>query len=271
MPIFHDRSSLRHDFLNLGLAPGDDVMIHASIKSVGAIAGGADQILYAIEDAISPNGTIMMYVGCETGFDEVGRGRFSPQEEAEVLEKMPAFDYKTARSCRDFGVLAEIFRTQSGTQTSNQVGSRMAARGANADFLLSNHPHNYSYGAGSPLEKLMNLNGKILLLGSDHDAVTFLHYVEHVIDIPNKKIARYKVPLLIDGKRQWVDMEEYNTAGDGVHKNWPDRFFAQITDSFLERTGNRGGLVGNAQCYLIETKALVPYASNIMIQAALQN
>lgn len=244
-------------------------MIHASVKSLGPVAGGADEILYALESAILPGGTILMYIGCEAGFDEIGRGRLSPQEEAELIEKQPAFDYKTARAARDFGVLAEIFRTQRGTMTSQQVGSRMAARGNQAEYLLAGHPLNYSYGKDSPLEKFFNVNGKIVLLGSDHDAVTFLHYVEHVADFPDKKIALYKVPLAINEKKTWIEMEEYNTGGDGVHKNWTDRFFADIVNGFLAKTKNKGGKVGNAECYVIESKDLFPYATKEMKKKAL--
>jgi len=33
------------------------------------------------------------------------------------------------------------------------------------------------------------------LLGSDHDAVTFLHHVEHVATIPDRRVARFQVPV----------------------------------------------------------------------------
>jgi aminoglycoside N3'-acetyltransferase len=61
------------------------------------------------------------------------------------------------------------------------------------------------------------LDGKIVLLGSDHDAVTFLHYVEHVADIPGKRIARYEVPVIENGSRVWRVMEEFDTSGAGAH------------------------------------------------------
>ena len=59
-------------------------------------------------------------------------------------------------------------------------------------------------------------------------AVTFLHYTEHVADIPDKRIARFKVPVFEDGARVWRDMEEVDTSSQGAHPNWPDRFFAQM-------------------------------------------
>ncbi len=75
-------------------------------------------------------------------------------------------------------------------------------------------------------------------MGSDHDAVTFLHYVEHVAEIPGKRIARYQVPVIENGCRIWRDMEEFDTSAGGAHANWPDRFFAKIVDNFLTRTRN---------------------------------
>ena len=98
---------------------------------------------------------------------------------------------------------------------------------------------NYAFGADSALERFLWLDGKIVLLGSDHDAVTFLHYVEHIVDIPGKRVARYQVPVMENGCRVWRAMEEFDTSGDGAHANWPDRFFAKIVDSLLVKTENQ--------------------------------
>ena len=53
----------------------------------------------------------MMYASCPRYVDEVGRGNLSPAQEAELLEKLPAFDPETARSARDNGALVELLRT----------------------------------------------------------------------------------------------------------------------------------------------------------------
>ena len=82
----HSRDSLSRDLRALGLAPGDTVMVHASVRAVGGVAGGPDQIHLAIKDAIGPDGTLLMYASCPDGFDEVGRGTLSPDVEAELLE-----------------------------------------------------------------------------------------------------------------------------------------------------------------------------------------
>ena len=114
----------------------------------------------------------------------------------------------------------------------------------------------------------MELDGRILLLGCDHDTVTFLHYTEHVADFPGKRVARYVVPVLEDGVRVWREMEEFDTSGEGVHPNWPDRFFARIADAWLARNGNPGGKVGDAGCALLDSRSLHEFAAGIMHAAA---
>src|SRR6187402_3567639 len=107
----HSRVSLAHELQALGLVRGDTVMVHASVRAVGAVAGGPDQIHLAIKDAIGADGTLLMYASCPEHYDEVGRGIHPPEFEAELLEKLPPFDGRTARSARDNGALVELLRT----------------------------------------------------------------------------------------------------------------------------------------------------------------
>ena len=244
----------------LGVADGDIVMLHASVRAVGGVAGGPDQILAALRDAVGAAGTLVMYVGCPEHYDDVGRGHLTAEQEREILAKHPPFDPLTARAARSHGVLAEFFRTSPGTGV-NQHVARFAASGGKAAVLLADQPWHYPYGIDSPLGRFLKLDGKILLLGSDHDEVTFLHYVEHVVDFPDKKIARYKVPCDAGGEIVWREVEEVNTGGDGAHANWPNRFFARIVDDYLAAAGNTGGRVGGAQSYLFPAQDFFYFAA----------
>jgi len=259
----YSRQQLAGDFQSLGIDAGDLVMVHASVSAVGALAGGPDEVHLALKDALTQAGTLMMYAGCPQYVDEVGRGNLSPEQEAEVLEKLPAFDPATARSARDHGILVEFFRTSPGARFNPHV-ARFVVWGRQADHLLSSQPWDYAYGYGSPLDRFAACNGQILLLGCDHDSVTFLHYVEHIANIPGKRIARFKVPVLENGGRRWRDMAEFDTSGAGVHANWPDRFFAKLVDIYLAASGNGGGRVGDAWCYLIRARGLTEFARPLM-------
>src|SRR5918999_168379 len=130
------RQELGRDFRALGVSEGDVVMLHASVRSVGEVAGGPDQIHLALRDTLGPTGTLMMYVGCPSYYDDVGRGVLTAEQEREVLAKHPPFDPLTARSARSHGILAEFFRTWPGTIV-NQHPARFAAAGAHAGHLLA--------------------------------------------------------------------------------------------------------------------------------------
>lgn len=263
----HSRQTLCDDFRQLGVRPGDTVMLHASIRAVGRLIGGPDQIHLALKEALTGSGTLVMYASCPEFYDEVGRGNLTQDEEREVLAHLPAFDPYADRSQRDNGALVELLRTSDGVLVNAHV-ARFVVWGRLAPHLIEPQPWNYPFGRGSLLERLADADGRILLLGNDHDAVTFLHYTEHVADIPDKRIARFKVPVLEDGARVWREMEEFDTSAQGAHPNWPDRFFAQIVDGFLAQTDNRGGRVGNAASYLFSARALHAYALPVMHELA---
>ena len=261
------RRELEEQLRALGLAPGDTVMVHASVRAVGPVAGGPDQIHLAIKDAIGTEGTLLMYASCPQYYDEVGRGTLAPELEAELRDELPPFDALTARSARDNGALVELLRTWPGSRVNEHV-VRFVAWGARADHLLAPQPWDFAYGAGSTLERFLALDGKILMLGADHDTATFLHYTEHVGDFPGTRVIRYQVPVLEHGERVWRWTSEVDTSDGGAHAHWPERFFAKIVDGHLRATGNGGGRVGDAPSWLMSARALHSDAMRVMARAA---
>ena len=261
------RRELAAQLRTLGLAPGDTVMVHASVRAVGPVAGGPDQIHLAISDAIGTEGTLLMYASCPQYYDDVGRGTLAPELEAELRDELPPFDALTARSARDNGALVELLRTWPGSRVNEHV-VRFVASGARADQLLAPQPWDFAYGAGSALERLLALDGKILMLGADHDTATFLHYTEHVGAFPGKRVIRYQVPVLERGERVWRWTAEVDTSDGGAHAHWPERFFAKIVDGHLRATGNGGGRVGDAPSWLMSARSLHDYALRVMTRIA---
>lgn len=242
-------------------------MLHASVRAVGEVAGGPDEIHLALKDALGPGGTMLMYAGCPRYVDEVGRGNLTPAEESEVLAKLPPFNAHIARSAREHGVLVEFLRTYPEAVV-NDHPARFVARGPHAPRLFAFQPWDYAFGNGSALDRFVELSGKILLLGCDHDTTTFLHYVEHIADIPDKRVARFKVPISEKGTTVWREMAEFDTSGDRVHERWPERFFATLVDGYLAASGSRAGRVGAASADLFPARGLLDFARPIMERTA---
>ncbi|HTV00677.1 MAG TPA: AAC(3) family N-acetyltransferase [Luteitalea sp.] len=263
----YTRDQLADHARALGIRDGDVVMVHASVRAVGPVAGGPDQIHLALKDAVGETGSLLMYASCPDGYDEVGRDCHPPDVEAELLEKLPAFDARTARSARDNGALVEMLRTWPGVVANDHV-ARFICHGPHADRLFATQPWDLPFGRGSALDHLVTLGGRILLLGSDHDAVTFLHYAEHIVEVADKRLVRYQVPVLEDGQRVWRWCSEFDTS-QPAHASWPEDLFRRITDAHLTATGNAGGRIGDARSHLIDTEPLLADGLALMRALAL--
>lgn len=256
--------SLHFDLAKLGVEKGDTIMVHASMRAVGKLLGGPDLLIDAMLKAVGEHGTLMMYTACDSPFDDIGRNIYNSEEEAFIKEHCPPFDPNTARANRGHGVLAEFFRTRPGAISSYQISSRMTALGDKAAHLTEDHPFNYGLGLDSPLDKLCRLNGKVLLVGSDHDQVTLLHFAEAIAPIQEKILEKFVVPLLVDGERKWLPVEEFNSS-TGIRKEWPDNLFAQIVDGFAQTRQCGHGKVGNADSLLMSAPDLVDFAVEVML------
>ena len=78
------------------------------------------------------------------------------------------------------GTVEEEFNLLSPFRKSMDVGVD------NAEYLTGEHDLENIFGEGSPLSKLYDLDGYILLIGVDHSANTSLHLAEYRADYPGK-------------------------------------------------------------------------------------
>jgi aminoglycoside 3-N-acetyltransferase len=77
-------------------------------------------------------------------------------------------------------------------------------------------------------------------------------------DVPNKRILRYKMPILRNGQRTWVEIEEFDTCR-GIIDNASEYFEAIMQDYLLYGKFSSGN-VGAARSYLFESNNLYEFA-----------
>ena len=131
--------------------------------------------------------------------------------------------------------------------------------GGRAAWFTADHALDYGYGPQSPFGKLVEADGKTLMLGAPLDTMTLLHHAEHVAEHTNKRIRRYEAPMLIDGQKVWQSFEEFDTSDppDGL----PDDYFADIVEEFLSTGRGARGQVGAATSVLVKAREIVPFAA----------
>jgi aminoglycoside N3'-acetyltransferase len=235
----HDRQTLTAQLNALGLPTDRPVMVHAGLRSIGAIDGGADTLIDALLDAIAPGGTMLMMVA----------------ERGDV-----PFDPLTTPADPENGVLAEIFRRRAGSGVSDHPASRFAAIGPDAAALLSPVRLNDYYGPGSPLERFVTMRGQVLRLGASPDTVTLTHYAEYLADLPMKRRVRRDYVRADTGPLSIDSLDD----NDGIAV-WPHGdYFPRILFDFLDEGGARTGPVGNCIAELIDGPAFTAFATRWM-------
>lgn len=243
------RSSLADDLRAIGLADGDAVLVHAALRQIGKLVNGPDDIIDALRDVVGPAGTILGY--CDWQLEDELR------DDPAMRRHIAAFDPERSRSTRDNGYWPEALRTTPGALRSGSPGASMAALGGEAEWFTADHALDYGYGPQSPLGKLVEAKGKVLMLGAPLDTMTLLHHAEHLADFPNKRVLRYEAPILVDGETVWRWFEEFDTSD--VPDGLPEDYFATIVEQFLATGRGQRGKIGAANSVLVPAAEMVAF------------
>ncbi len=172
---------LRAAFESLGVLRGGGVMVHSSLKSFGRVEGGAQAVIAALMDAVTPQGTLLMP---SFNHDTI----FEPGE--------PGY-YHPAESITINGAIPEAFWRLPGVRRSLDPTHAVAAWGREAERYTRFHHRTLTMGRESPLGLLWQDGGYALLLGVGYEANTFHHVVETVTGAPclGKRSEAYPVRL----------------------------------------------------------------------------
>jgi len=265
------RSRLATDLRALGVQPGGVLMVHARVSALGWVVGGTGTVVLALLDALGPDGTLMAYAGWED--DPIGMEGWPPAWRAAYETELPPFDPATSEAVHANGRLPERIRTWPGAHRSRQPEASMVALGARAAWLTADQPWDDPYGPGSPLAKLVEAAGQVLMLGAPLDTITLLHHAEATARAPAKRRVSYRMPLLVDGHRVWREFHDIDT-GDGAFPyeqvadeiaatpggGSSDDAFAAIARQALAAGIGRVGMVGSGDSFLFPVPELHRFA-----------
>ena len=249
-------ASLVNDLRQLGVAAGDVLVVHTSMSAIGYVVGGPQAVVEALLMAVGPTGTVTMPAH-SSDWSEPSHWQSPPVPEEwwqPLRDHLPAFDAHLT-PLRDMGVVAEALHRLPSTVRSAHPRASHIASGPHAAQITHGHVLSDSFGEGSPLARLYELDAKILLLGVGHGNNTSIHLGESRADWVGKPIIVQGSPVLIDGQRQWITYEELDADADD---------FEIIGEAFGATGGARQGHVGLAMARLMSQRSLVNFATNWM-------
>jgi aminoglycoside 3-N-acetyltransferase len=246
----HTRDSLGAQLRDLGVRPGSALLVHSSMRALGHVCGGTHAVAAALLDALGPDGTLVVPTHTPDNSDPAGWSHPPVPEHwwPVIRAHTPGFD-PTRTPSRWMGALPELVRSWPGASRSDHPQASFAALGPDAERIVSGHALNEMLGERSPLGRLYELDGDVLLLGAGHGSNTSLHLAEYRQPDPPRE--RLGAAVRTPSGREWVWWEDVRVDEDD--------FGALGAD--LDATGAvRTGPVGEAEARLVRQRAAVDFA-----------
>jgi aminoglycoside 3-N-acetyltransferase len=244
--------SLAEQLRACGLRAGQTVLVHMALSRLGWVVGGAEAAILAFLDVLGPAGTLMMPTHTTNNTDPAEwQNPPIPQEWWQLVrDHTPAYNPATTPT-RMMGVVPELFRTWPGVLRSSHPVTSFAALGPNAAYLTGDHVLEEDTGNRSPVGRLYDLDGHVLLLGVGHWNNTSLHLAEARATYPGKRTIRSGAAMLLDVRRAWVEYDALETYGDD---------FGPIGAAFDAAHSVQVQQIAQAEVRFFRQRALVDFA-----------
>lgn len=236
----------------VGISIGQTIMVHTSLSSLGFVCGGAQTIIEALLESVGSEGTIMMPTQSWKNLDPTSGVHWEEPEEwwQLIRDNWPAYN-KDITPTNSMGVVAEMFRTWPGTLRSNHPARSVAAHGKYADFLTKQHDITNIFGEGSPIGKLYELDGYVLLIGVGYDKNTSIHLADVRAEYSGKHNCTEHSAIMENGKRVWKAYDTLFVDGED---------FAEIGKAFEIECTVQKATLGNGVVTFMKQRELVDFA-----------
>jgi len=218
------------DVRTLGVQPGDIILVHSSLKSLGYVPGGPETVIRGLSQAVTPDGTLLL--------------------PALSWKQQPPHIHSTLHAPSNVGAIPEYFRTRPGTRRSVHPTHSVCAIGRAAEELLRDHYLDSTpCGPHSPFRTMIDRGAKIVMLGCGLRPNTTMHALEEYVE-PPYLLGPPRLYTITDADGRTYT-KTYRPHGFGQWRQRYDRVADLPDTSFL-----RAGRVLEAETFVLDAMGL---------------
>jgi aminoglycoside 3-N-acetyltransferase len=171
MTVTISKKMLVKQFNNLDIKRGGVLVVHTAFSHVRPIEGGVLGLIKTLQNVITTDGTLVMP---SMSWDD--ETVFNPQ----------------STPCREMRIIADTFWRQPDVIRSDNPHG-FAAIGLHAEHITSPQPLDIPHGIDSPVGRIYELDGQVLLLGIDQTANTTIHLAENMAGVRYRRKAEFDI------------------------------------------------------------------------------
>jgi len=237
----YDAAQLTARLRTMGISESDTLLVHSNFEPMSGFGGTPMDVVNVFADLVGQKGNLLMVSIPFRGsaYDYLAQGK--------------VFDVRKTMSM--MGLITEMFRRRPGTLRSLHPTHPVLALGKDAAWLVEGHEScRYPCGPGTPFEKFRKLNGKILFFDVGFGAITFFHYVEHLVmqDLP--------FPVYDDRVFETAAVDASGTSRTVTTQAYSREYprSAEMLEQEMIRLGKvQKGRVGNSRLLLVTAEDVV--------------
>ena len=240
----YTKEDLLSDLHNMGLKSTDAIMIHSSMKSIGAVEGEADTVVDAFMEYFAEG---LFMTPAHTW--------------AQMSERYSLFDPESEPAC--VGIIPNIFRKREGVVRSLHPTHSIAAYGPQAEAYIKGEENvTTPCMPGGCWSRLKDIDAKILMIGCTHTRNTFIHAVEELLDVPERlteKPVDFQIKMPDGAIKEVAVHRHYNRIQPHISEEYD-----KLAQAFLDIGAAKKVKFGDADCILCEARKIYEVTKKVL-------
>lgn len=248
--VISTKQDIRQQLESLGVQKGMVLLVQADVSKLGYIVGGAQALIEAIQDVVGFDGTIVMPTFTSQLLDPAcHQEQLAREYWGQIRENALPFNRKlTAPKTADH--LVNQFLRNEGVARSYHPVYSFAAWGKYAKLICDKHPLHFGLSKDSPLGKIVDFNGYVVLLGTDYSSCTMFDMARYIKE--RQSIRIINAPIEINQRVEWKSMLELDF--DHIDKH-------EIGEIMEDRSIVASSYIGNSKCRMFSGREAVKIAN----------